>query len=393
MKIVDLSVIIPVYNAEEYIRRCLDSILIQSFDNWEAICVDDGSSDQSGSILDEYAKKDARINVVHKANAGSASARRVAVEQAVGKYLICIDADDWIEQGMFLELIMKAKEYDAEIVTSGVTRDYGDHCITDPTYIIEGFYSGEEYINQIRNKMFDSDNFVQFSVSPGLWNKLFLTEMVRPFFIGVPDEIKTDTDTVVSYPALWSANNMYVLDNSWYHYCQNQSSVMHTLNQNRGDSLRRTYDYFEAMYKLNWSGDLFIKKQIECLKIYSWLQFSPNDILAYNDGILSGYGDILPSDRIVLYGAGSYGMHLHKYLTEETDLNIVAWADKSGDGIYIIRPDQLGQIEYDIIIIGVLLNNLVQDIIDYLRRIADSHKRILRFDINLFLDNSQSPRK
>ena len=92
-----ISIIVPVYNVEPYIRKCLDSILSQTYYNWEAILVDDGSTDQSGAICDEYAKKDARFVVVHKQNEGVAKARITAFEHSRGQLITFIDADDYVD--------------------------------------------------------------------------------------------------------------------------------------------------------------------------------------------------------------------------------------------------------------------------------------------------------
>ena len=91
-----ISIIVPVYNVEDYIRPCLDSILAQTYTNFEAILVDDGSKDGSGSVCDEYAEKDSRFIVVHKENGGVSSARNKGLEIAKGEYIAFVDSDDWI---------------------------------------------------------------------------------------------------------------------------------------------------------------------------------------------------------------------------------------------------------------------------------------------------------
>lgn len=91
------SIIIPVYNVAPYIRECLDSVLAQTYTDWEAICVDDGSTDGSGVILDEYAKRDLRFRIIHQTNAGVGAARNSAIEVAQGEYLLYLDGDDKLE--------------------------------------------------------------------------------------------------------------------------------------------------------------------------------------------------------------------------------------------------------------------------------------------------------
>ena len=99
-----ISIIIPIYKVEKYIRECLDSILNQTFTDWEALLIDDGSPDNSGVICDEYAAKDNRFKVFHKENGGVSSARNLGLEKATGEWVTFIDADDWIEKEAVYQL-------------------------------------------------------------------------------------------------------------------------------------------------------------------------------------------------------------------------------------------------------------------------------------------------
>ena len=119
-----VSIIVPVYKAEKYLHRCIDSILSQSFTDWELILVDDGSPDSSGAICDEYAQKDARIQVIHKVNGGVSNARQSGMDIAKGEYVIHADPDDWVETNMLEELYGKAKEEDADMVICDFIYEY-----------------------------------------------------------------------------------------------------------------------------------------------------------------------------------------------------------------------------------------------------------------------------
>lgn len=111
-----ISVIVPVYKAENYLHRCVDSLLAQTFSNFELILIDDGSPDRSGEICDEYALKDSRVRVFHKENGGVSTARQHGVDCARGEYMIHADPDDWVEANMLEELYRKAREEDADMV-------------------------------------------------------------------------------------------------------------------------------------------------------------------------------------------------------------------------------------------------------------------------------------
>ena len=111
-----ISIISPVYNVEKYICRCVDSIIAQTFTDWELILVDDGSPDTSGTICNQYASQDSRIRVIHKQNGGVSAARQTGLDAAQGEYVIHADPDDWVEPTMLEELYAKAKAEDADVV-------------------------------------------------------------------------------------------------------------------------------------------------------------------------------------------------------------------------------------------------------------------------------------
>ena len=114
-----ISIIVPVYNAEKYLNRCIKSILHQTYTNFELILVEDGSSDASGMLCDNWAKQDTRIKVIHKENAGASSARNCGLDIADGKYITFVDSDDWIEQDMFEYLYTIIEENGAQIASCG----------------------------------------------------------------------------------------------------------------------------------------------------------------------------------------------------------------------------------------------------------------------------------
>ena len=115
-----VSIIVPVYNVEAYLRRSLNSILAQTIPNWECICVDDGSPDGCGAILDEYAARDARFVVIHKENGGTSTARNAGLDAARGEYISFVDPDDWIEPNTYELALSAARETDADLVQWGV---------------------------------------------------------------------------------------------------------------------------------------------------------------------------------------------------------------------------------------------------------------------------------
>lgn len=121
-----ISIIIPVYKAENYLRQCLDSILQQTYTDWEALLIDDGSPDNSGSICDEYAEKDARFKVFHIPNGGVSNARNVGLDHAQGEYVMFIDSDDWIDNNTIETCLGQIKANDLDLLQFGALREHID---------------------------------------------------------------------------------------------------------------------------------------------------------------------------------------------------------------------------------------------------------------------------
>ena len=119
-----ISVIVPVYKAEKYLHRCVDSIIAQTFTDWELLLVDDGSPDKSGEICDGYSRHDGRIMVYHKNNGGVSTARQTGIDKAIGDYTIHVDPDDWIEPTMLEELYHKATDNNADMVICDFVFEY-----------------------------------------------------------------------------------------------------------------------------------------------------------------------------------------------------------------------------------------------------------------------------
>ncbi len=149
-----ISVIIPVYNVEEYLRECIDSVLNQTYQNFEIILVDDGSTDSSGTICDEYVDKDDRVSVVHQKNAGPSKTRNTGLENATGKYIYFLDSDDYIEKNTLELLINTAESNDADIVFFDALSFADDGSEIKQGYFVNGTYeskSGYEMLTELHN--------------------------------------------------------------------------------------------------------------------------------------------------------------------------------------------------------------------------------------------------
>jgi len=216
-----ISIIVPVYNVELYLEKCIESIINQTYTNIEIILVDDGATDSSGNICDLYSKKDSRIKVIHKRNGGLSDARNVGIEKAVGQYLMFVDSDDYIDKTMCEKLYnaLKKQKTDmamCDIVSVDINGNKVQH-MNGKSPII----GNELNIDEIFNKFSDRD-YWYFVVA---WNKLYhkkLFEKVRyPFG-------KIHEDEFVFHHLLDICKTVAIVPECLYHYVQRENSIVNS---------------------------------------------------------------------------------------------------------------------------------------------------------------------
>lgn len=224
-----VSIIIPVYNVERYLKECFDSLLLQSYTNFEAIIIDDGSTDGSGTICDEYAKKDERFKVVHKKNGGAGSARNIGLNLAKGKYIGFIDSDDYVNVNYLKIMVENSKSYDIiqcnELMVF-TNRIVPMHAISSGAYDNISFL--EKYI-------------INWNCSL-LHNKLFKKECIKDIFF---EEGHIVDDEYFTYQCVLKSKNVLQIDECLYNYRMRKSGVMHSV-----DSMKRIYlDRIDYLFK------------------------------------------------------------------------------------------------------------------------------------------------
>lgn len=214
----EVSIIVPVYQVENYIRQCVDSILAQTFTDFELILVDDGSKDQSGKICDEYAGMDQRVKVIHKENGGVAAARNSGIACACGNYLCFVDADDWIEDTMIEKCIFQLKENDADMLRHGHTMELwkDEKCVNEEKKNAPDFTKALTH-NQIAEQM---ERFWQ-NCSNYVWNYFFTKEAIG--VIRFP-EIRISEDHIFVLKVLENCKKICFLSEDSYHYCMRMGS-------------------------------------------------------------------------------------------------------------------------------------------------------------------------
>lgn len=245
-----VSIIVPIYNVEPYLRQCLDSLVTQTYQNMDIILVDDGSTDQSGGICDEYGKRDARIRVVHKNNEGVMLARKNALNMAVGKYCMCVDGDDWLEPDAVETLISYREKYDADIVIGNYSKVDGEKKYLHVNSVKQGVYSEEKLQNEIYSKMLYDPETHDFGIKPEIWGNLYLTKSLNFVMDTVPNEITYGDDVSTIYFLLFQLKRVVIIDCSIYNYVINPNGISKAYhsNQTRNTTILLNYMYQQVKH-------------------------------------------------------------------------------------------------------------------------------------------------
>lgn len=236
----NFSIILPVYNVEKYLDKCISSILDQTFDDFQLICVEDCSTDNSLEILESYAKQDSRIKLIrHDKNKGLGAARNTALEYASGKYLACIDSDDWLEKNFLQEVFNAFENNNIDSVWVKYWRyNEKDDFATIATVYPLLFHSLEGIIELNPKNICDFPAYA--------WNKVYKMDTIRNNdFRWIENKIFEDVYFFFDY--FMASNKIYLLDKMLYYYRVRDDSITSNFNKSK---VRNMYEILFALYKL-----------------------------------------------------------------------------------------------------------------------------------------------
>lgn len=250
-----ISIIVPIYNTEKYLHRCVDSILSQTFVDFELILVDDGSTDLSGRICDEYAAKDSRIKVIHKKNGGQSSARNVGIEISKGKYIVFVDSDDWISTDCFEYLYTLIEKYNADAVSADFVFAYENKSISfqKNRNLKEKIIDKAEeilcyYLKQ--DKMHGKNDFA-------VWGKLFKRELFSELCFPTG---KIYEDNIINFKLFQKCIRYVKSTKEIYAYFQHDTSTTKSkLSRKHLDLIDSSKEMLEIVEK-EYSANLKLKK-------------------------------------------------------------------------------------------------------------------------------------
>lgn len=235
-----VSVIIPVYNVEKYLAQCLDSVVSQTLQDIEIICIADDSPDNSINILKEYAKKDHRIIVIQQRNRGSGGARNGGMSIATGEYIGFVDGDDWIESNYFEELYSAATKYNADIACCSFVRNY-------PSGKVSARYTAKSL--KVYTSMQQKFDAAKIPRCCHVWNKIYHKQLLQKIKF---DEHVAFEDVVFGVEAMYKCHRLVTVPGTKYHYRVNRKSITRAMDDKiRVDLLNARRKSVEFMQKHN----------------------------------------------------------------------------------------------------------------------------------------------
>ncbi len=247
-----ISLIIPIYNAREYLEQCLESAISQEYDNMEFICIDDGSTDGAGKILDIFAAKDNRIIAVHQQNQGESAARNTGLKLMSGDYYGFLDCDDWIEPNMYRDLISAVKDTAVDLAVGGWVKEFAAYSQFMPNK--KKLDSNILDRHKLMLCVYMRDDFQRFAY---MWNKLYSRKLAydrNGKLILFDTSLVLGGDVVYLAQMLLNSEKAAFIDKEYYHYRQREDSGCHSEN------LEKRMDWIHS-YEIVL--DLFVREGIE----------------------------------------------------------------------------------------------------------------------------------
>lgn len=260
-----ISIIVPVYNSSEYLEQCIDSILLQTYENLELLLIDDESKDESGAICDRYAAEDGRIKVIHQKNGGCTAASLTGIREASGDYYMFIDSDDYVEQDMLDEMVRHLIGKKGEVVCCNHILEKQKQTVMVASLAAPGIYEGVKLQRGIKARLLGNENRI---VPMSRCMKLYEKSVFEGNEKYCDTAIRMGEDFNLVYPALLDCTRMVVMEKGfYYHYRYVETSMVHCYDPDMMDSVKRLENFLKrvAADKKVEDGEGAIRKEYCCM--------------------------------------------------------------------------------------------------------------------------------
>lgn len=398
-KNIKISVVVPVYNEEQYLEQCISSICNQTYGDLEILLIDDGSSQRCAKIYDGYEKKDKRIKVFHKENGGSLSARRMGVEKATGNYVAFIDSDDWIEIDLYEKLVRVIIEHEPDIIgTSNYYRNYEDgQSINTYDNKRTGCWKKNEFETEVFPYFIKEEEFFDTEFHISMWAYMFKVDFAHAIMEKMEDRIKTSEDYMFLMFALLNAKSFAAISYRGYHYRKNSNSKTHHL-KNVKELLQPVYETVDkAIMESGYSRDIKerLRKKNQLHLYHAFMLKDYSELLNGIDRFLFPYSAVQSGSRIFIYGAGKLGEQLYNAIKNRGNYIVAGVADKNWKSYRdqewnVVSQEEILHRDYDYIIIAITYVNIRKQVKKNLVEMGVPENKFAEIDLNV-MDKSHLP--
>lgn len=239
-----LSIIIPIYNVEPYLDRCMKSVLNQTLKDIEIILVDDGSPDGCPAMCDSYKEKDARIKVIHKPNGGLGLARNSGLEAASGKYVAFLDSDDFVDLDYYEQLVSSAEAHQSDMCIAGFTDEFFTKSAAYPNIYAGKIFRKPDTVEIVLRSMIGADKKGEDDMGMSVWKNIYSKELIDRFNLKFVSEREyISEDIIFNIGFLGKAEKVCIIDSVGYHYCHNENSLTTRYKADRFEMYKKLYNY------------------------------------------------------------------------------------------------------------------------------------------------------
>lgn len=352
----EISVILPVFNGQKYLNKCIESVLKQTYTDFEFKIVDDGSYDRTAKICDFYAASDKRVCIVREENVGVNFARWCAIKEAKGKYIAFIDADDWWDEEFLQTLYKELTDGDFDLVAGGCIQEYEDKKVYKLNNIPCGKYTSNESMRLIYAKMLYFEGFFKFGILPYMWNKLFKKELLLKAYERIDMKITDGEDVAVVMPYIAITQKVSIIEACQYHYRMHSGQTTANKGKNFYENVSRLYLNLKERMKDKPCYEVFLPQLDQYMRYMVWM--GNPESFPRNRKYLFPYEKVPGNCRIILYAAGNIGSEYYKQLKETHYCEIAAWVDKNrklyGKQKDVIEsPNVIFEKEFDYIVVAI----------------------------------------
>lgn len=384
-----ISVIVPIFRIEKYLPKCVDSILNQSFLDFELILVNDGSPDSCPEICDAYAKKDSRVRVVHKENGGLLSARKAGLRNARGKYIAFVDGDDWVDN-YYLDVLYKlAEANDSDLVVTGHFREF-DGKIETIKPNSTGIYDHDQLQASILPNAIYNGRFCEHGISTYVWNKLYKRELLGKILYDVPNEIIMGEDAAITYAYLSISKSLTVSKIPLYYYRQRHDSIVKSIENPQMEYYR--LGLLMNFLKSKLQGVLNENNLNEQIRyyLYSQILVRSGGLIYDKDGslIFNPFLNVASNSKVVVYSSGSFGQHILSTNNKNHFFEVIRWIDLDYHELKVggnsVRPiSSIDNAEFDHVIIATLIPSNYDAIKAELNLMGIDEEKIVKFNTDI----------